>query len=249
MIQPLFLFKIAGLPFFSYTLLISLGLAAAYIAALPRLRRIGRTAGDGAEAMMCMVVPALIFGRLAHVLYNFSYFSERPMQIWWFADGGFGMVGIALGAASGLFGWSRTRGARFIDMADAAAFPIALLATAAWLGALLHGSQYGLPENGVFSLELRDEFGVVMPRWPSQLLAAGWTAFTAVCVFAVGENQGKTGWNSGIFLLCYSIGLFFIDFTRADPSVYILGLRATQWLYVVAFGIGIFNLGRSQIRA
>ncbi len=246
--QPLFLVKIAGIPFYSYTVLITAGFVAALVAALPGLRRAGLTIQDGAEAAACITAPALVCGRIAHVLYNVEYFVERPTKLLWFADGGLGLVGVAIGGTIGLNLWCRWRGRQFIRTLDLVAVPVVVLATAAWIGALLYGSQYGAPSDGLFAVELRDEFGVILPRWPTQLLAAIWSALSALAALAVHDKTEKVGLRAGVILLLYSSGLFVLDATRGDLSLYILGLRLNQWLYVVAFATGILYLGRSYSR-
>lgn len=247
--QPLFLFKILGIPFFSYTTLTITGVALALIAATHQVRQAGRPARLVAPAFAWIAPPALIAGRIAHVAYNGSYFVERPADLLRFADGGLAFVGVFCGGLVGFWLWARWQRIAFWEAADLAALPLAMLAACAWLGAFMYGSQYGAPTENALALELRDTFGVTVARWPTQMLASAWSALIGLGLLwqssktkARGVRQ-PTKSQGAWFLLTYSIGLFLLDFSRGDQTIYILGLRLSQCLYLVCILAAVFNLG------
>ncbi|MBI5878857.1 MAG: prolipoprotein diacylglyceryl transferase [Chloroflexi bacterium] len=242
--QPLFLFKLAGIPFFSFTTLVVGGMAAGILAGMPAWRRAGRSPQDAVELAAWMTFPALCCGRIVHIATNLDYFVERPAQMVWFADGGLGLVGVSGGAVLGLWLWGRRRGECVAELLDLAVLPTLTLATMAWVGAFLHGSQYGAPSDSNIALELRDNYGVVLARWPTQLWAAGWAALCALASIIARGAERRAGSVAAFALSMYSAGMLFIDASRGDPSIYIWGLRMTQSLYVVVLGCGIVNLGR-----
>lgn len=244
--QPLFLFKLFGIPFFSYTSLVLVGVVLALVMASVQVRRAGKPARWVSEAAAWLAIFGLIGGRLVHLLYNWDYYLERPAQVLRFGDGGLSFVGVLLGAALALWLWSRYRQMDFWQAADWAALPVAVLATFAWLGAFMHGSQYGAPVENGLALELHDTFGVIAPRWPTQLLAAAWSALLGLTLIAHQPRRARAGKHATLFLSAYSAGLFMLDFTRGDGSLYILGMRLTQLLYIVLFSFALWTIGRKS---
>jgi len=248
--QPLFLFKLLGVPFFSFTTLAGFGILLALLATASArgLLLEGRTA---LSASAWVSAGALAGGRLLHIAYNFGYFSEHPAQLLHSDDGGMAFVGLFCGGGLGLWLWCRRHRMAFSAAADCAAFPLSVLAALAWLGAFLHGSQYGSPIDNALALELRDTFGVSEARWPTQLLAAAWSALLGLALIA---RQRKMFGRPSIvarngaavfFLVAYGTGLFLLDFTRGDASLYGAGLRLTQILYLL-WGLAVIaNIGRS----
>jgi len=252
--QPLFLFKLLGVPFFSFTTLAGLGVLLALLAATFAVRSplTGRTA---LNASAWASAGALAGGRLLHILYNFGYFLEHPVQLLRIDDGGMAFVGLFCGGCVGLWLWCRRHEIAFGAAADHAALPLSTLAALAWLGAFLHGSQYGAPVENALALELRDTFGVIEARWPTQLLAAAWSALLGLTLI-VGQRQVFARTNAVsqkgaaiVFLAAYGTGLFLLDFTRGDTSLYVAGLRLTQVFYLIWVLLSVYSIGRSLTRA
>ena len=222
-----------------------LGALVALYLAHARARRLGLGAAATAEAFALVSCAALLGGRLAHCLLNAGYYLERPAQLLNLLDGGLSAAGVWPCAVCALYLWARVRHVPFAAVAGTAALPAAYVAVGAWLGALMRGSQYGAPLDAWFAVELKDIYGVVDVRWPTQLLAAAWSAAIGVSV-AIVEKQGResSAMAAALFVLLYGIGLFAFDATRGDPTLYILGLRITQWLYVVMVSFGLFIIVR-----
>jgi prolipoprotein diacylglyceryltransferase len=245
--QPLFLFKILGIPFFSFTTLVVGGALLALVASAIRFRAEGKSFEQALEAFAFVVFPSLFVGRLAHVLVNQAYYLERPEHLVRIADGGFAFVGIFVGGLFGLSLWCR-RNARFLWAADVAAPSIAIFAACAWLGAYWHGSYYGAPAEHALALELRDSFGVILPRTPTQLLASGWSALIGLILLGFQRYLKREGSAAAVFALLYGLGLGILEFTRGDVTLYILGIRMAAWLYLVLFVAGVSQLGRRYVR-
>ena len=248
--QPVFFLKILGIPLFSYTTSILASIVLALVIAQRNARREGFSSTWVLEAFALMVPLALLSGRVFQWILSAEYYRERPEQWLNFGDGGLSFVGVALGGLAGLWLWSRRRRVAWSRAADAAALPITLVACGAWLGAFTRGSQYGSPADNLIALELHDLYGVVDLRWPTQLLAAVWCAMLGLGLLMMQErSKDSTHVRTILFLSLYSMGMFILDFTRGDPSIYILGFRPTQWLYLVIILLIAVNLGRKYVYA
>ena len=245
--QPLFLVKLLDVPFFSYPTLIISGVALAWCAAQTRARALGWPALWVSEGFVCASLGAVGLGRIAHVIYNLDFFVERPTEIGRFADGGLALVGVGVGGCAGLWLWSRWRAVSFARVVMLTVWPLSVLASLAWLGAFWHGSQYGAPSEHEWALELRDTFGVVIARWPTQLWAAAWSAGCGLALWLWQQRAGPSARQALLCLCVYALGLCLLDFTRGDASPMWVGLRWTQWLYLMVSGV-VFarGLGRSM---
>lgn len=252
--QPLFLFKFLGVPFFSFTTLAGLGIALALLAAITA-RGSPLQGRSALSAAAWLTAGALAGGRLLHIAYNYGYFAEHPNQLLSILDGGMAFVGLFCGGCLALWLWCRRYGVAFGDAVGWTALPVSELAALAWLGAFLHGSQYGAPVDNALALELQDIFGVVQARWPTQLLAAAWSAMIGLALIArQRQMHGNTRRDSQrgaatLFFVAYGAGLFLLDFTRGDASLFVAGLRLTQVLYLFWGLVVLCSIGRSLTSA
>ncbi len=243
--QSVFFFKIFGVPFFSYTTCIGVSVVVALLAAASQLQRERGDARWLAVSFAWLAAFAMLGGRVAHLLLNADYYRERPTQMLNFYDGGLSFVGVFIGGTFALWLSSRLARVPFARVTDVAALPTCIVACGAWLGAFMRGSEYGTIADNVFALELHDTYGVVDVRWATQVLAALWCALLGLLLMVI-NTRGRAGQSSSAsaFIGLYALGLFWLDFTRGDATLYILGLRPTQWLYVVLIVASIFVIGR-----
>src|SRR6476469_5440880 len=99
--QPLFLFKLLGIPFFSYTTLAVSGIVLALLAATRGSSGSRMPMPALIEVCAWIALPALLLGRALHIGYNANYYFERPGELWRFADGGLALVGLVGGGGLG----------------------------------------------------------------------------------------------------------------------------------------------------
>jgi prolipoprotein diacylglyceryltransferase len=65
-------------------------------------------------------------------------------------------------------------------------------------------------------------------------------------VLITAAKRWANGATFAIYIAAYSLGRFFIEGLRIDPSQAIGGLRLNQWTSVVIFGLGISIFYRLQ---
>src|SRR5262245_27538569 len=100
--QPLFLFKLLGLPFFSFTTLAVSGVVLALFAATRGSPENRISVPELVEVCAWITLPALLLGRALHIGYNANSYVERPSELLNFADGGLALVGLVGGGGFGL---------------------------------------------------------------------------------------------------------------------------------------------------
>lgn len=210
---------------FSLTALASLvwlGLARA--GSVPRREaEMARTRFDGGAAALG---GGLIGARLSYLLLHFEFYRAHPSEILAYWQGGLDWFGGVLGAALGLWIYTRRAGKSFWELADSLAAPGALVSLAAWSGCLLDACAYGRPVTAHWWAPLGpDSFGSVASRWPTQA-AGALLSLTCVAALLLAEARPMAvGARACLTLAACSAIVFLVSFARGDASLNLFGLR------------------------
>ena len=171
--MPVVAFRLGTEPFFTYSLLVDLGLLAALAALVLEGRRRGWSGDQTLEVLAWALVPAVGSGRLTYVIVQWL---ADPAQTWQLRQPwGDGLLfpGALLGGALGLgilAAWCRRS---YWELVGAVVPGLALGQSFGWLGAAAQGAQAGLALPACrWAPHLRDVYGIVLPRFPLQYLAA-----------------------------------------------------------------------------
>jgi len=124
--------------------------------------------GLAVDAALVAFLVAIVAGRLECILVNLDYFRERPRLMVHFEYGGLGHRSMIVTGVIVYLGIIKRHTNDWWAYSDSLAPALALAASVAWAGASLSGRGAGAPSNGVWAISLRDEFGVVAPRFPFQ---------------------------------------------------------------------------------
>jgi len=197
------LFRLRGIPIYSYPAMLYLGTVLGIEAELYAARTIGMGTSRTLAATLLLLVVALFGARLLFVITEGPRYRRAPRHILRFAAGGASMYGglllavplsIPLTAAFGL------PFARFWDVTSLAML-VGLVVTRA--GCFLNGCCAGRPTTGWLALELPDHRGVRARRIPNQLLDGGWgLVVLAVAVWLWAERPFPGA------LLLYALGAY-----------------------------------------
>lgn len=170
----------------------------------------------------------VIGGRLGYIVfYNAAAFIHDPLMIFRVWEGGMAFHGGLLGALAGMGWFARKTGTSFFAVTDfiAPLVPIGLLAGR--IGNFINGELWGkvtdLPWGMIFP-DAGDQ-----PRHPTQLYEAGLEGVVLFLILDWYRRQSPPRTAvSGMFLLCYGIFRFAIEFLRL-PDAHI-GYLAFDWL-------------------
>jgi phosphatidylglycerol:prolipoprotein diacylglycerol transferase len=188
----------------------------------------------------------LILGaRIGYILfYNFSAWMSDPVMLVRIWEGGMSFHGGFLGLLLAIFLYGRKIGKSFFEMTDFTA-PLAPLGICAGrIGNFINGELWGKPTDVPWAFVVD---GVA--RHPSQLYEAileGVALFLIVWTFS--SRRPPTMAVSGMFLVCYGIFRFSVEFVRL-PDAHI-GYLAFGWLTMgqiltspmILLGIALFIL-------
>ncbi len=189
---------------------------------------------------------ALVFGRAGYIALNWEYFREHANDIVSF--GGLSEHGAIVGGLIGY--WLLTRRVPLSEFSILnSQFSISVAAS---LGCIPNGCAYGREvfwqTDGANSLawllraDWPDAYLVNNPRWPTQVLLAGWLLVSAALLFALTKRRGDTEDRASqvsLSVLSFGVGDFLVQFLRGDAAIMVAGLRAYQWLDVLLMGLAL----------
>jgi len=173
------------------------------------------------DAALLVLACVMVGARVFFVGSHWTYYSQNITESLWFWQGGLSWFGGAIGMFVGMLIFARTKRKPLGDLADVFAVPLAIVATASWLGCLLEGCAYGREiSTSLAVFNAPDLFGQIAPRWPTQLLGVLYGAFAILILLFSGNRLHRSGSFFLLSVLLISGGLFGLSLTRGDPVIY-----------------------------
>ncbi len=227
-------FRLGSAPFYTYTLLVDLGLLVAVTGLALEGHRRGWHPAETIEVLAWALVPALLAGRLAYIVGQGLW----PAQPW---GEGLSFAGALPGGALGLAVLAALRRRSYWSLVGALAPGLALGQALGWLGAAAHGASAGvaLPPVTAWAPRLRDIYGIVLPRFPLQYLAA---ALSLVAFAVVAPRQLGDARRAAAYALLTGGGLAALAGQADRFQPWLAGLSLDQALYLAFALAGLATL-------
>ncbi|MBX2879180.1 MAG: prolipoprotein diacylglyceryl transferase [Granulosicoccus sp.] len=189
----------------------------------------GWTEDEVADVVFYIALGVIVGGRVGSVLfYNTDQFLQNPLIIFQIWNGGMSFHGGFLGVIVAFYLYARKTGRSFFQVADflAPMFPLGL--GAGRIGNFINGELWGRVTDVPWGM-IVPAFQDGLPRHPNQLyqfFCEGVILFAIVWFFS--RKPRPTMAVSGMFVLCYGIYRFLIEFVR-QPDEH-LGFVAFDWM-------------------
>jgi phosphatidylglycerol---prolipoprotein diacylglyceryl transferase len=220
----------------------------------PHFAQTGWTRRDIEDLLFFGVLGVIIGGRLGYVIfYKPSYYAANSLEIFAVWKGGMAFHGGLLGVAAALLFFARSRGRKFLEVADLIAPCVPTGLASGRIGNFINGELWGraadpsLPWAMVFP-----QSGTNIPRHPSplyQFALEGMLLFLLLWLYA--RKPRGLGQVAGAFLAGYGLLRFVAEYFREPDSF--LGLQALnlsmgQWLCIpmIVAGLGVWAWGARQ---
>lgn len=223
-------FKLGPLKVHWYGLMYLIGFLGAWALALYRAKKPGGgwTREQVSDLIFYCAIGVIVGGRLGYVLfYDFPHFLANPLSLFQIWQGGMSFHGGVIGVIIMTLFLSRRVKKPWVDIADFVVPLIPLGLGAGRLGNFINGELWGrvttVPWGMVFP------GAGPLPRHPSQLyefLLEGVVLFIILWWFSAKRRPRFAV--AALFLLCYGIFRFIIEFFRVPDSQ--LGYIAWNWL-------------------
>jgi phosphatidylglycerol:prolipoprotein diacylglycerol transferase len=227
----------------SYAVLASLGIVLGLLVTYLECRWRGADVVSTMDAALWALVGGIVGGRITYVAIYWPYFSSHPREIVSLSQGGLAFQGAFLSGVLGLLAYALWNRRSFWELADIVAPGLALGQAVGWIGCLLNGCGYGLVTRGFLAYDLRDIYGIMAFRYPTQALMSSLNLAIFLVLLIVARTRARQHMAPGVLGVLYlalnSAGLFFLEFLRADETLYLGTLRWSQAVEAVEFAAAL----------
>ncbi len=223
-----------------YGIMVALAVLTLILWALREVRRGADLSYDAVFSAALVGIPSgIIFSRLLHVLDLWEHYSQHPGEI--IGGSGLTIYGAVLGAALGIWIYSRFRRISFGYFADVLAPGIILAQAVGRVGCTLNGCCYGIESHLPWAVVYThpESFGPIgVPVHPTQPYEIVYNLIVFVVLLRLRGRLQPAGSLFLVYLSLYSLWRFGIDFIREGTN-FIFGLHEAQVISIVVLIITI----------
>lgn len=239
------LFEVFGIEFFSYGLLIAIGIVVASIILMKTAKKKNYNEDHIFNLIIIAVISGVIGGKLLYYIVEIKSIIKDPSLLLDFGNG-FVIYGAIIGGAIGAIIYSKIKKWNVLEILDLIIPNVALAQGFGRIGCFFAGCCYGAETNL--------SIGVVFPEdslapsgihiHPTQIYSSIFDFILAFILFAYAKKKKKNGKVVGLYLIIYSIGRFLVEFLRNDPRGGIGVLSTSQFIsiFILIFGLVLFNI-------
>ncbi len=205
--------------FSTYTVLIDIGLVGALTWLWVRASAHGREPARWLDAGLSGAAGAFVGGRLAFAFGNWAYFQNHIVEVFRLWEGGYAWPGAVAGGLIGLLIYCAARKESLTIIVDELALPALALAALGWIGCVAASCASGAdvpPGTLPFAVNWPDLYGVVLPRWPSQIIGLGLTLAAFGYLFSQRDRHWPRGFHFAASITLIAASSFFVSLVRGD---------------------------------
>lgn len=248
---PLSSFSLGPFTVHLYALCILVGIIVAYLVGAARFKKMGGDSGTLLDIVLWAVPFGIVGGRLFHVATHLGdYLGIYPtiqetllhvVAVW---EGGLAIYGAVILGSVGAWIGARRAGIRFVSVLDSLAPGILLAQGIGRWGNYFNQELFGQATDLPWGLMIEKNGNAAFPAefpagtlfHPAFLYEFFWDVLGALFIIWVAKKL-KLQWGKvfALYLVVYSLGRFFIEAIRLDPSDVYFGFRTNQWSAI--FGI------------
>lgn len=252
---PFSSFTIGPFTLHLYALCILTGIVVAYLIGASRFKKRGGDAGVLLDIVLWAVPFGIVGGRLFHVLTHLGdYFGVYPtiqetlyhaVAVW---EGGLAIFGAVILGSLGAWIGAKRAGVRFVSVLDALAPGILIAQGIGRWGNYFNQELFGQATDLPWGLAIEKDGNAAFPAefpegtlfHPAFLYEFIWNTVGAFAIIWLASKL-KLQWGKvfSLYLIVYSIGRFFIEAIRLDPSDVYFGFRTNQWSAIFGIVLGI----------
>ncbi len=208
------------------------------------------------DAGLAAIIGGLIGARLLYALVNGNYYTLHPEEAFMVWRGGLAWPGAVAGGVLGASLYCSRKHEPLWPLLNTLAFPIALLSLLSWGGCLAASCAYGYEVQpgqlpAWMTLTAPDIYGLVMPRWPTQMAGVLWSVLAMLVVWNTARTaRWPAGANAAYAVSLTALGAFLLAFTRGDPMPLVNGLRldivGSGFILLIATGLWMTLITRQS---
>ncbi|WP_195519898.1 prolipoprotein diacylglyceryl transferase [Streptococcus salivarius] len=185
---------------------------------------------------------AIVGARLYYVIFQWSYYSQNPSEIFAIWNGGIAIYGGLIAGAAVLYWFAKRHAIAVLDFLDIAAPGVMIAQSIGRWGNFINQEAYG---RAVSHLNYVPEFIRQQMyidgsyRVPTFLYESLWNLVGFIIILGLRRFNKKLrqGDVTSFYLIWYGLGRFVIEGMRTD-SLMFAGLRVSQWVSIAIIILG-----------
>ena len=177
---------------------------------------------DNVLDLLLWTVPAAIIGaRLYYVVFHWSYYGSRPLDIFKLWQGGLAIHGGVLAGILVVYLFARLKKVRFWALADSLAPSLILGQAIGRIGNFTNGDAFGLPTTLPWGLRFPAESpaGMAFPgqaTHPSMIYEIILNLAIFAFLWGIRKKGFRNGFSAAMYFILYAVARSIVSFTRAD---------------------------------
>lgn len=230
--------KIGPVTVHGYGLMIGIGVVAALLVGDYRAKKKGLV-GDYLYGMTFVtVILGFMTAKILFILTEWQDFIRNPMN--YIAGNGFVVYGGIIGGIVTILGYCKWKKIDFLNYIDLMVPCVALAQGFGRIGCFLAGCCYGKETDSVLGVTFtHSDFAPNNVKlFPSQLVMSAGDFVIAFLLLVYARKERTRGKITALYLILYSVGRFFVEFTRNDDRGFVGVLSTSQFIGIFTFLIG-----------
>jgi len=218
-----YIFRIGNFELKWYSVMIATGILVCYFLARKRLNKYPIKPEDLDEGLFWGIIAGILGARAYYVVFNWSYYSMYPSEIWKIWHGGLAIHGAIFAVLLTLFIYSKVKGYfKFVHTTDLFTSVLPLGQAIGRWGNFFNYEAYGRPTMVPWKMFVPPEkrmpgFDVDRYFHPTFLYESLWDLGVFIFLFFYVEKHKKSyGETTALYLILYSVGRFWIESLRLD---------------------------------
>lgn len=236
-------FQIGDLEVHWYGIIIASAVVLAVFLAVREGARRGLNEDVFYDLILWAIPISIITARIYYVIFEWSYYSQHPSEIYRIWDGGIAIYGCLIGAVIVFITFCRHRHLPVWLVLDVAAPTVILAQGIGRWGNFMNQEAHGLPTSVAFLQRLHLPNFIIQQMkingvyyQPTFLYESVWDILGFIVLISLRQRPKlfKRGEVFFGYVIWYSFGRFFVEGMRTD-SLMLGSLRVSQWLSVILF--------------
>lgn len=237
------LFKIGPLTVHGYGLMIAIGVLAAYLMAEYRAKKKGLDPDKIFDLAIWCLLGGVLGAKLLYIIVEFKSILANPKELLHIMDGFVVYGGIIGGIFSGYL-FCKRKHISFLEYFDLVMPSIALAQGFGRIGCLLAGCCYGRETDSAFHIVFRNSAYAPnnVQLIPTQIIMSVLNFAHFFLLIFLAKRVKARGQVAACYLMCYSVGRFFMEYLRNDPRGNVSLFSTSQFisLFILAAGVALF---------
>jgi len=229
----------------TYTFLIDLGIVASLFWLWRRAPIHNRQPARWLDGGLAATAGALMGGRIAFAIANWAYFQNHLYEIFKLWEGGYAWLGAMAGGVVVLLIYCWIRSEPLPPILDELAPALFLLSVLGWVGCAAASCAAGQtvpPGTLPFAVNWPDLYGVILPRWPTQLMGFFLSFIGLIIIFAQRNTHLPQGVRFAIALASLALINFLVSAVRGDDMPLVGTWRLDTVANAIALGLSLIVL-------